>query len=72
MLDTTRGYRQNKVDAWVCLQVHDEITSYAKIEEVDKAVEIKQKGMEDNDFAHLIDIPMIAEPLVCNNLKESK
>lgn len=72
MLDTTRLYGQNDVDGWVCLQVHDEITSYVREDHLDKAVSLKKIGMEDNIFTKLIDIPMVADPIVCNTLKESK
>lgn len=72
MLDTTRFFRENKVDGWVCLQVHDEITCYVREDQVDLALPLQKKGMEDNKFAKLIDIPMIADPIVCDNLKDSK
>jgi DNA polymerase I-like protein with 3'-5' exonuclease and polymerase domains len=72
MLDTMRGFRKAKLDAWVCLQVHDEITCYVKMEQVELALPLQKQGMESNKFAKLIDIPMIAEPVVCDNLKDSK
>jgi DNA polymerase I-like protein with 3'-5' exonuclease and polymerase domains len=73
MLDTTRFYRQNKVDGWVFLQVHDEIAAYVREDQADSlGKDLMKKGMENNDFVKLIDIPMIAEPLVCDTLKESK
>lgn len=72
MLDTTRLFKQNGIDGWVCLQVHDEITCYVREDQVEQAIPLQQKGMEDNKFAKLIDIPMIAEPLACDNLKDSK
>lgn len=72
MLDTTRHFRDNKVDGWVCLQVHDEITSYVKDTQVELGVKFQKKGMEDNKFTKKIDIKMIADPIVCDNLKDSK
>ena len=72
MLDTTRSYRANNMDAWVALQVHDEITAYAPDEQAEFGSGLMKKGMEDNEFTALLDVPMIAEPIVCNNLKESK
>lgn len=72
MRDTNRLIRQKGLDAWVCLQVHDEITGYARIDQADQAAECLQVGMEKNEFTQLLDIDMIADPIVCDNLKESK
>lgn len=72
MLDTTRFFRKAKLDAWVFLQVHDEVSCYVKIEQAELALPLQKKGMEDNEFAKLIDIPMIANPIICDNLKDSK
>ena len=72
MLDTTRLYKYNKLDAWVFLQVHDEISSYVREDQAEAAVALKKHGMEENEFAHLIDIKMVADPIICGSLKESK
>lgn len=74
MLTTQRGFRDNGLDAWVALQVHDEITCYARADQAEKAKEILQKGMEENIFTLPLreDVEMIAEPVICDNLKDSK
>lgn len=72
MLDTNRKMREQELDAWVCLQVHDEITGYARIDHADRAAECLKNGMEKNDVTALLDVDMIADPVVCDNLKESK
>jgi DNA polymerase I-like protein with 3'-5' exonuclease and polymerase domains len=72
MLDTNRSFRAKGLDAWVCLQVHDEITGYARIGVQEPAAECLRVGMEKNDVTALLDIAMIAEPVICDNLKESK
>lgn len=72
MLETTRLFRQKNIDAWVCLQVHDEIISYVREDQAQEAAECLQLGMEKNEFTQIIDIDMIAEPVICDNLKESK
>lgn len=72
MLETNRAYRVNGIDGWVCLQVHDEITAYVREDQTDIGVELMKKAMEDNQYTRLIDIPMIADPIVCDTLKESK
>ncbi len=74
MLTITRLFKENNLDAWVALQVHDEITSYAKIEDAEKAKQLVQLGMEENIFTIPLkqEVVMIAEPVICDNLKESK
>lgn len=72
MLDTERYFRANNVDAYVCLQVHDEITVYAKEEQAELASQLLKKGMEENEFTSMLDVPMIAEPLICDNIKDAK
>jgi len=72
MLDTTRFFVQNKIDGYVCLQIHDEITAYVREDQSEFGAGLLKVGMEDNDFAKRIDIPMIADPIICDNLKDSK
>jgi DNA polymerase-1 len=72
MLETTRGFKAAGLDSMVVLQVHDEITSYAKDTQLNKTIEIQKDRMENNKYAKLIDIPMIAEPVIADNLKDSK
>lgn len=74
MLDTNRQFKIEGLDAWVAFQVHDEITSYARIDQAERAKEIQQKGMEENIFTIPLksEVVMIAEPVICDSLKESK
>jgi len=72
MLDTARFLKKEGLDAWVCLQVHDEISCYSKKEHTPRTVDLLKKGMEDNIYAKLLDIDMIAEPLIAQTLKEAK
>ncbi len=72
MLDTTRRFKENSVDGWVSLQIHDEVTCYAREHQSEVAAQCLKIGMEDNLFAKKIDIPMVAEPTICSTLKESK
>jgi len=74
MLTTQRTFRDNGLDAWICLQVHDEITGYARIDQAEKAKELLQFGMEQNMYTLPLksEVAMIAEPVICDNLKESK
>lgn len=72
MLDATRLFKQKVPGAWVALQVHDEISCYAPIGGTDEAAACLRAGMEKNEVTALLDVEMIADPVVCDNLKESK
>jgi DNA polymerase I-like protein with 3'-5' exonuclease and polymerase domains len=72
MLDTTRLMRKQNLDGYVYLQIHDEIQVYAREDHAEQISKCLQKGMEDNKFTELIDIDMIAEPVICDSIKEAK
>ena len=72
MIDTNRGYKNAGLDAWVCMMVHDEISCYVREDLIEQTVPIQKKGMEENIYAKKIDIKMIADPIICDNLKDSK
>ena len=74
MLATTRMFKEKNLDAWVALQVHDEVTCYAREDHAEEAAKCLQSGMEDNIFTIPLkqDVVMIAEPIICDNLKDSK
>lgn len=72
MLDTTRHFKQNSINGWVCLQIHDEIVSYVETHKAEFGAQLMQNGMEHNIFTAKLDIPMVAEPVVCDNLKDAK
>jgi DNA polymerase I-like protein with 3'-5' exonuclease and polymerase domains len=72
MLDMMREFKSRGLDAWVCLQVHDEITVYGADAQIDEVVNIIREAMEHNIYTKLVDIPMIAEPIIATNLKDAK
>ena len=72
MLEADRLFKKLNIDGYLCLQVHDEIIAYVREDQVDKAAKVIQVAMEKNKYAKMIDVPMIAEPLIANNLKEAK
>lgn len=72
MIDIMRAFRQHGIDGYVCCQVHDEITTYVREDQVELAKKIVQDCMEKNWVTALLDIPMKAEPIVATNLKEAK
>lgn len=74
MLTTQRMFKQYGLDAWVMLQVHDEISCYAREDQAELAKQLLQKGMEENMYTIPLksEVVMIAEPIICDNLKDSK
>lgn len=72
MLETARLFKARGINARVVLNVHDEITCYSFEADHKASVQTLQEGMEKNKYAQLLDIPMIAEPILCSSLKESK
>ena len=72
MLETTRLYKEKGVDGYVCIQVHDEIGCYVKEEQSELGADLLRQGMEHNKYAKMIDVPMIADPIICDNIKEAK
>lgn len=72
MLEVTRAMKNNGVDGYVNVNVHDEVTLYVREDQVDKGCELLQYNMEKNRATALVDIPMVAAPIVANTLKEAK
>lgn len=74
MLTTNRLFRSRNLDAWVALQVHDELTCYARIDHAELAAECLQIGMEENIYTLPLksEVVMVAFPVICENLKDSK
>lgn len=72
MLEMTREFKNKKLNGIISLQVHDDVTTYVSKEDTDRLLEIQQDRMENNMYAKMIEIPLLAEPQVGLNLKETK
>lgn len=74
MLTTQRLFKQQGLDAWIMIQVHDEIGAYAREDHAELAKNCLRQGMQDNIFTMPLktEVVMIAEPVICDNLKDSK
>lgn len=69
MLAVSRAFKQANIDAWVALQVHDEITCIAREDQAEKAAELLKICMEETTK---ISVPLSAEPVIADNLAEAK
>jgi DNA polymerase-1 len=72
MLDAARLFKAKNLKAYVGLQVHDEITCYSEKKDTEAVVQALKDGMENNKFAKLLDIAMVADPLIAQTLKDAK
>lgn len=61
-----------ELDAWMCLQVHDEIVAIAREDQADRVAELLQDAMENNWVTRKIPLPILAEPAIGLNLAEVK
>ena len=67
MLDMSIKFRREKLDAWVSLQIHDQIVVSCHKSVVDRVKEIVQDSMENTNK---LAMKLIAKPEVAHNLRE--
>lgn len=72
MIGVNLLFKKNDIDGYIFQQVHDELSCYVREDQAELAKTLLQNAMEDNYFTRKLDIPMKAEPVICNNLKEAK
>lgn len=65
---------EHKIEGWICLQVHDEITLLVKEHHAELAAQLLQFAMEHNWVAEVIgqQVPILAEPQIAGNLADAK
>lgn len=69
MIATMRAFKKAGLNAWVALQVHDEITCIVKEDQAEQAAKILKKCMEETTK---ISVPLSAEPIIADNWAEAK
>jgi DNA polymerase-1 len=69
MIATNRAFKKHKIDGWLALQVHDEITCIVREDHAELAAELLQEAMENTT---IISVPLRAEPLIADNWAEAK
>lgn len=70
MIQTKRRYDAEGIDAWVCMQVHDEIVVMAREDQAERAKQILEHCMAN--CVDLLPIKLKAEAKIGNNLAEVK
>lgn len=69
MIMVSLKFKELGLDAWVALQVHDEITCISRTDQAEQAAKILQECMEN---AVKLSIPLLAEPLIADNWGDAK
>jgi len=72
MIKLAKSLKAHKIDGWISLQVHDEITCIIRDEHANMAAELLKDAMENNSITKQIDIPILAEPVIADNFAEAK
>jgi DNA polymerase-1 len=63
----TKKFIENKIDAWVSLQIHDQLVATCKEETCGEAKEVVQYAMEKTNE---LTMPLVAKPEIAGNLRE--
>jgi DNA polymerase-1 len=69
MIAVMREFKKQGLDAWVALQVHDEVTCIVREDQAQQAAGILKKCMEETVK---ISVPLIAEPLIADTWADAK
>lgn len=69
MIATNRAFKHLQLDAWIAMQVHDEITCIVREDQTDIALPILQDKMVNTTK---ISVPLGAEPILADNWAEAK
>lgn len=62
-------FKEHQIDGHIILQVHDEIVCEVREDQAELASQLLKKAMEE---AYTISIPLVAEPVICDRLSETK
>lgn len=64
----SRAFKTNNIDGYISLQVHDQLISIVRTDQCELACKLVQEAMENTTK---ILVPLIAEPEIANNMRES-
>lgn len=72
MIEMGQWIEQSKIDARILLQVHDELIVDCDESVIDIVCEKLKYYMENNTYAKLLSVPLVAKPIVADNLGDAK
>lgn len=68
MIEIEKEFRQKGIDGYVASQIHDQIVCLVREDQAQQAKDIVRDKMENTTK---ISVPLLAEPQIANNLKDS-
>lgn len=68
----SRSLIEHGIDGYLCLQIHDELCSIIREDQAELAAQLLKEAMEYNWVTKKIDVPILAEPIIADNLAEAK
>jgi DNA polymerase I-like protein with 3'-5' exonuclease and polymerase domains len=69
MIATAKAFKENNIDGYIGLQVHDEVTCIVAEKDTELAKKLLKFAME---CTTIISVPLVAEPLIADNWGEAK
>jgi DNA polymerase I-like protein with 3'-5' exonuclease and polymerase domains len=72
MIKLSKLFKKNSIDGWLALTVHDELCCIVKDDQAEFAAELLQDSMQNNWVTEKIDVPILAEPIIADNMAEAK
>jgi DNA polymerase I-like protein with 3'-5' exonuclease and polymerase domains len=72
MIEIARLLKSKGINAYLTLQVHDEITGIVEENQATQAEDVWREGMENNIYSQKLDIKMEAKPIICDTLDKAK
>lgn len=68
MININREFAKNNIDGWVTLMIHDQVVCSVKEDQATTALKIVKHCMEN---VVTLAVPLVAEPKIADNLKDS-
>lgn len=72
MIKLSKQLKENNIDGWLALTIHDEITCIVKEDQAELVAKLLKDAMENNWVTEQIDVPMMTTPLIADNFAEAK
>jgi DNA polymerase-1 len=66
-----KQFRKEKIEAWMLLQIHDELVIRSKHEYSEEVAEIVKQHMQ-HPFTKDLSVPLITEPMICRTWGDGK
>jgi DNA polymerase-1 len=72
LIKLSKLFKKHKIDGWIALTIHDELTCIVKEPHAELAAQLLQDSMQNNWVTAKMDVPILAEPVIADNFAEAK